>query len=144
MTMEEVAEYLNFSVRQIQGLVASGEIPCSRVGGQLRFLKARIDEWIREHEMKPAVFCSGCNQVFTQPFLPPAKKKENLQNPEYVRIKQYTDGGEYFCPACFSKTKTCSRCGKHFPPALQSHPQNVCPQCAALEGVRKKIGQFKA
>lgn len=144
MTVGEVAEYLNFSVRQIQRLVASGEIPCSRVGGQLRFLKARIDEWLREHEMKPSIFCSGCDQVFTEPFLPPARKKEDLKNPEYVRIKQYVDGGEYFCLACFSKTKPCPRCGKHFLPTLQSHAHKLCPQCAALEGGRKKIGQFKA
>jgi len=144
MTMEEVAKYLRLSVKQIQRLVASGEIPCSRVGGQLRFLKARIDEWVREHEMKPSVFCSGCDQVFTEPFLPPSKKKKDMKNPEYVRIKQYMDGEKYFCPACFSRTKTCPLCRKHFLPALQSHPQDVCPQCAALEGVRKKIGQLKA
>ena len=35
MTVEEVAGYLNFSVKQIQRLVASGEIPCSRVGGDV-------------------------------------------------------------------------------------------------------------
>ncbi len=138
MTMEEVAKYLNFSVRQIQRLVASGEIPCSRIGGQLRFLKARIDEWIREHEMKPAIFCSGCNQAFTEPLPPAARKKEDLQNPEYVRIKQYRDGGEYFCPDCFSRTKTCSLCGKHFLPDLQSPRPEVCFQCAALDAERKK------
>jgi excisionase family DNA binding protein len=138
MTMGEVAKYLSFSVKHIQRMVASGEIPCSRVGGQLRFLKARIDEWVREYEMKPSVFCAGCNRVFTEPLLPSAKGKKDLKNPEYVRIKQYMDGEEYFCPACFAKTKPCPLCGKHFLPALQSQDSEVCPRCAALEAVRKK------
>jgi excisionase family DNA binding protein len=138
MTMIEVAKYLGFGVEEIQRMVATGEIPCSRVGGQLRFLRARIDEWIRAHEMKPSVFCAGCNRVFTEPFLPLAKRKEDLKNPEYVRIKQYMDGGEYFCSACFTKTKPCPLCGKHFLLTFQDQDQPVCPRCAALETVRKK------
>jgi excisionase family DNA binding protein len=138
MTMEEVAKYLSFSVKHVQRLVANGEIPHSRVGGQLRFLKSRIDEWIRAHEMKPSVFCAGCNRVFTEPFLPPAKKKEDLKNPEYVRVKQYMDGGEYFCPACFTKTKACPLCGEHFLPDLQGRNQEICFPCATLEAERKK------
>lgn len=138
MTMQEVAKYLSFSVKHIQRMVAGGEIPCSRVGGQLRFLKARIDEWVREHEMKPSVFCAGCNRVFTQPFLPLAKEKKGLKNPEYVRVKQYMDGGEYFCSACFTKTKPCPLCGKHFLPGLPSQDQEVCPSCAAFDTERKK------
>ncbi len=137
MTVIEVAKYLGFGVKEIQHMVATGEIPCSRVGGQLRFLRARIDEWIRAHELKPSVFCAGCNRVFTEPFLPPAKKKGNLRNPEYVRIKQYLDGGEYFCSACFTKTKLCPVCGKRFLPSLQNQDQQACPRCAALESVRK-------
>jgi len=138
MTVMEVAKYLGFGVKQIQSMVASGEIPCSRIGGQLRFLRARIDEWIRGHEMKPSVFCAGCNRVFTEPFLPSVRGKRDLKNPEYVRIKQYLDGGEYFCSSCFTKTKPCPLCGKHFLPTLQNHDQRHCPRCAALEVVRKK------
>jgi excisionase family DNA binding protein len=138
MTVIEIAKYLGFGVKEIQRMVATGEIPCSRVGGQLRFLRARIDEWIRAHELKPSVFCAGCNRVFTEPFLPPAKKKGNLQNPEYIRIKQYKDGGEYFCSSCFPKTKPCPLCGKRFLPTLQNKDQQACPRCAALEAVRKK------
>ncbi len=137
MTVIEVAKYLGFGVKEIQRMVATGEIPCSRVGGQLRFLRARIDEWIRAHELKPSVFCAGCSRVFTEPFLPPAKKKGNLQNPEYIRIKQYLDGGEFFCSACFTKAKLCPDCGKRFLPSLQNQDQQACPRCAALESVRK-------
>jgi excisionase family DNA binding protein len=138
MTMGEVAKYLSFSVKHIQRMVTSGEIPCSRVGGELRFLKSRIDEWVREQEMKPSVFCAACNRVFTEPLLPSAKGKKNSKNPMYVRTKQYLDGGEYFCAACFAKTKLCSRCGKYFLPALQSQDPESCPRCAGLEAVIKK------
>lgn len=138
MTLEEVSKYLSFSVKHVQRLAVNGEIPHSRIGGHIRFLKSRIDEWIREHELKPSVFCSGCNRVFTEPFLPPAKRKEDIKNPDYVRIKQYMDGGEYFCPACFSKAKPCSVCGEHFLPNSQNPDEVVCCQCAALEAVRKK------
>ena len=138
MTVIEVAKYLGFGVKEIQRMVDTGEIPCSRIAGHLLFLRPRIDEWIRAHELKPSVFCAGCNRVFTEPSLPPAKKKGDWQKPAYVRIKQYMDGGEYFCSACFAKTKPCPLCGKRFLPTLQDHDQRACPQCTALEAARKK------
>lgn len=138
MTAEEVAKYLSFSVKHVYRLATHGQIPYSRIGGHLRFLKSRIDEWIRAHEVKPSVFCAGCNQVFTEPFPPPVKKREDLKSPEYLRVKQYMDGGEYFCAACFAKTKTCPQCGEHFLPDPQSLEKEVCFPCAALKAQREK------
>ncbi len=55
MTLEEVAKYLSFSVKHVQRLAVNGEIPHSRIGGHIRFLKSRIDEWIREKTQLSAV-----------------------------------------------------------------------------------------
>ena len=138
MTLEEVAKYLSFSAKHVQRLTATGEIPHSRIGGHIRFLKSRIDEWIREHELKPSVFCAGCSRVFTEPILPPTKRKEDIKSPEYIRIKQFMDGGKYFCPACFAKSKPCSVCGEHFLPNSQNPGEGICDHCDALEAARKK------
>lgn len=46
MTVKEVAEYLGFSATKIYRLVESGEIPRVKVGGQYRFPRAIIDDWL--------------------------------------------------------------------------------------------------
>jgi excisionase family DNA binding protein len=48
MNVEEVAEYLRFSVKKIYRLVESIGIPASKIGRQYRFLKSAIDQWLED------------------------------------------------------------------------------------------------
>jgi excisionase family DNA binding protein len=50
MTVSEVAAYLKVHPMTVYRLVRSNVLPCFRVGSELRFSKADIDEWIRERE----------------------------------------------------------------------------------------------
>lgn len=46
MTLQEVAEYLQFSKDQIYRLAQTGRMPASKVGGRWRFRRAKIDSWM--------------------------------------------------------------------------------------------------
>ena len=46
MTLAEVAAYLKVAERTVLRMVHSGEIPCVKVGGQWRFLRTVIDDWL--------------------------------------------------------------------------------------------------
>ena len=46
LTRADVARYLKVSEKTIQRLIAENAIPCVKVGGQWRFLKAMVDEWL--------------------------------------------------------------------------------------------------
>lgn len=48
MKVEEVAKYLGFSVKKIYRLAETNRIPASRIGRQYRFVKAVIDDWLRD------------------------------------------------------------------------------------------------
>lgn len=48
MTIIEISDYLQVSVATVEELL--GEIPCFELGGQLRFRKESVDEWIRGRE----------------------------------------------------------------------------------------------
>ena len=49
LTAKQIAEYLQFSQRSIYRLLERGELPATKIGGQWRFRKAAIDEWIDLH-----------------------------------------------------------------------------------------------
>ncbi len=49
LTAKQVAEYLQLSQRSIYRLLERGELPATKIGGQWRFRKAAIDEWIDLH-----------------------------------------------------------------------------------------------
>lgn len=53
MDVRETAEYLGFGEKKIYQLIEKGEIPVSRIGGQYRFLKKTIDQWLEEKERLP-------------------------------------------------------------------------------------------
>ena len=53
MTVEEVAAYLKVHPTTVYKLVKRKELPCFRVGSELRLRKADVDEWIREREKCP-------------------------------------------------------------------------------------------
>ncbi|NBB74869.1 MAG: PTS transporter subunit EIIA, partial [Bacteroidetes bacterium] len=46
MTLAEAAGYLKVAERTVLRMVHSGEIPCVKVGGQWRFLRTVIDDWL--------------------------------------------------------------------------------------------------
>jgi PTS system nitrogen regulatory IIA component len=49
LTAKQVAEYLQLSQRSIYRLLERGELPATKIGGQWRFRKTAIDEWIDLH-----------------------------------------------------------------------------------------------
>ncbi|MBN2724831.1 MAG: PTS sugar transporter subunit IIA [Deltaproteobacteria bacterium] len=46
LTVSEIAEYLKVSERTIQRMIKAGDLPSAKISGQLRFVKAIIDDWI--------------------------------------------------------------------------------------------------
>lgn len=54
MTVEEIANYLNFSKRTIYTIIKRCEIPYIKVGGQYRFNREEIDKWLlQKSKVKP-------------------------------------------------------------------------------------------
>lgn len=47
-TLDEVAAYLKVGKRTVYRLAAAKKIPAFKVGGTWRFLRADIDNWIRQ------------------------------------------------------------------------------------------------
>lgn len=48
MTAKDLAEYLSFSKNWIYRKAEAGEIPGSKLGGNWRFKKSIIDEWLEK------------------------------------------------------------------------------------------------
>src|SRR4029450_1543940 len=46
MTLREVAEYLDCHKTTVYKLPHQGKIPCLKLGGEWRFLKADVDKWV--------------------------------------------------------------------------------------------------
>ncbi|MFP4114711.1 MAG: PTS sugar transporter subunit IIA [Spirochaetota bacterium] len=46
LTLSETAAYLKLGERTIHRMIQRSEIPCARVGGQWRFLKSVLDDWL--------------------------------------------------------------------------------------------------
>ena len=51
MTVNQVTEYLGFSLRKINGMVQKKEIPCQKIKRNNRFDKTEIDEWRKTGKM---------------------------------------------------------------------------------------------
>jgi nitrogen PTS system EIIA component len=49
MTLEELARMLGADPRRLERMAQSGEIPCQKVGRQLRFNRATITEWLQQN-----------------------------------------------------------------------------------------------
>ncbi len=47
MTIQEVVKLLGSDVRRVERMAQRGEIPCQKVGGQFRFNRAEITEWLQ-------------------------------------------------------------------------------------------------
>jgi len=48
MTIEDVARMLGADVRRVERMAKRGEIPCQKIGGQFRFNRAQITEWLQQ------------------------------------------------------------------------------------------------
>jgi len=48
LTIREVARMLGTDVRRVERMAQRGEIPCQKVGGQFRFNRAEITEWLQQ------------------------------------------------------------------------------------------------
>lgn len=48
LTIQEVARMLGVDVRRVERMAQRGEIPCQKVGGQFRFNRAQITEWLQQ------------------------------------------------------------------------------------------------
>jgi len=46
LTTRQLAEYLQLSERSVYRMLERGELPATRVGGQWRFRKSAVDEWL--------------------------------------------------------------------------------------------------
>jgi excisionase family DNA binding protein len=46
LTLRETAERLRVSERTVRRLIALAELPALRVGGQLRFDQAELEQWL--------------------------------------------------------------------------------------------------
>ena len=49
MTLEELARMLGADPRRLERMAQTGELPCQKVGGQFRFNRATITEWLQQH-----------------------------------------------------------------------------------------------
>jgi nitrogen PTS system EIIA component len=52
MTLEELACMLGADPRRLERMAQTGEIPCQKVGGQLRFNRATVTEWLQQNMSK--------------------------------------------------------------------------------------------
>ena len=48
MTPKEAAKYLGFHLVTIYRLLKKGEVPATKIGGQWRFKKDVLDEWLTD------------------------------------------------------------------------------------------------
>ena len=49
MSPKEAAKYLGLHLVTVYRLIKKGELPCFRVGGQWRFKKELLEEWINKN-----------------------------------------------------------------------------------------------
>jgi len=49
MTLQDLARMLGADARRLERMAERGEIPCQKVGGQFRFNRARITEWLQQN-----------------------------------------------------------------------------------------------
>ncbi len=52
MTLKEVARYLGLHVMTVYKLTREGRVPAAKIGGQWRFKRNVLDEWL-ESQMQP-------------------------------------------------------------------------------------------
>lgn len=51
LTKEDIADFLNVSIKKIDRLVSMEEIPFFKIGRNVRFSKGRVLTWIRDNNL---------------------------------------------------------------------------------------------
>lgn len=54
LLVEEVAEYLRVNKQTIYNLLRQGQLPAKKIGGQWRFHKQAIDDYLKAQDTIPA------------------------------------------------------------------------------------------
>lgn len=49
LTVKELAQMIGADARRLERMAQRGEIPCQKVGGELRFNRAEITEWLQQN-----------------------------------------------------------------------------------------------
>ncbi len=52
MTVDDMAGYLRFTKARVYALINGNQVPVHRVGGQWRFLKSEIEEWLEQQVLQ--------------------------------------------------------------------------------------------
>ena len=52
MNVKQVAEYLGIHQQTLYGLVQTGKVPALKIGGQWRFSRTAVREWVRTGSFK--------------------------------------------------------------------------------------------
>ncbi|HLX65052.1 MAG TPA: hypothetical protein VKX17_27525 [Planctomycetota bacterium] len=78
---------------------------CHGKGSVPRSLRADLQKIFDKHEFVP---CSFCGYEF-----PLDTEKKRRGDDDKERLKQYLNGGEFFCDDCYPKTQECEDCGQH-------------------------------
>lgn len=58
MTVKEVADYLRLAESTVYRLVKKGSLPGRKLGGNWRFSRKGLDEWLRERPLSNDLFKS--------------------------------------------------------------------------------------
>lgn len=54
MTLREVAQYLGLHVMTVYKLTREGRVPAAKIGGQWRFKRDVLNEWLESQMHRPA------------------------------------------------------------------------------------------
>ncbi len=49
LTLKELAKMIGADSRRLERMAQRGEIPCQKVGGDFRFNRAEITQWLQQH-----------------------------------------------------------------------------------------------
>lgn len=52
LTFDEAKDFLRTTTSTLYRLVQNGTVPASKVGGQWRFKKERLEDWLSDQEVK--------------------------------------------------------------------------------------------
>jgi len=52
LTFDEAKQFLRITTSTLYRLVQNGVVPASKVGGQWRFKKERLEDWLSDQEVK--------------------------------------------------------------------------------------------
>ncbi|MCF7944892.1 MAG: PTS sugar transporter subunit IIA [Spirochaetia bacterium] len=82
LTLNEVAEYLKIAPKTVSRMIQKNEIPCMKIGGQWRFRKSSIDEWLHTKMVQT----SEQNIIGMMETDADSVPLSRLLNPDFIRL----------------------------------------------------------